>query len=228
MPIPLVQLEMRRCVDSSVHSIATIHVLVHILFVGSIVTMIMLTRIFTAVVEDALEKLLLVSERSTKNRNALLVLDIVPVLIHLIKTSRYVELQAGAVKVLASLAIESRAQSAIRNANGIDPIVYLANHKPWLDDVESLAHVLLCLKRMTFDNENKTRLREANFTPDLVRIAHAVSAPAVKALALEVMAILTIEDAANQLSLWQTNMTVNYVLEVCYYYEVFSFSFSFF
>lgn len=111
-----------------------------------------LTRASAAVVEDALEKLFLVSERSTRNRNALLVLDLIPILIHLIKTSRYVELQAGAVKVLASLARETRAQAALRNAGGIDTVVYLANHKPWLDDHEVCLQRCLSLHRLLTNN----------------------------------------------------------------------------
>jgi hypothetical protein len=56
-----------------------------------------------------------VSERNARNRNALLLLDIVPILVRLIRTTRYIELQAGAVKVLASLAREPDAQ--VRRVN---------------------------------------------------------------------------------------------------------------
>jgi hypothetical protein len=56
-------------------------------------------------------------------------------------------------------------QVAIRNANGIEVIVYLANHKQWSDDIETLAHILLCLKRLTADKENKTKLREVRLKP---------------------------------------------------------------
>ena len=80
-----------------------------------------------------------------------------PILVRIIKTSRYVELQSGAVKVLASLARESRAQAAIRNAGGIEPVVYLANHKPWLDDYEvrcafssRLSHSCVCVCVCTY------------------------------------------------------------------------------
>jgi hypothetical protein len=36
----------------------------------------------------------------------------------------------------------------------------------------------------------------------------------VKALALEVLATLAVEDSATQLHLWDTNMSLNFILEV--------------
>ena len=191
-------------------------------------------------VADALERLLIVAERSSTNRNALVVLELIPVLIGLIRRSRYasvtcsvpthtqhtlvghplpqtltlgryIEVQAGACKVLASLAQESRAQAEIRLAKGLEPIVYLANYESWREDLETLAHVLLLLKRLLGDRENKRLLREQNFMPQIVHVRAKDEQPAVRALALYVLSIVTVEDRANQEALWNTNMALNYV-----------------
>lgn len=42
---------------------------------------------------DALERLLIVAERSPANRNALIVLELIPVLIALIRSTRYLNLR---------------------------------------------------------------------------------------------------------------------------------------